>query len=82
MLISLLADILAVDALVRLWANPLPLIWWQILLMLIGTSLFRVLFKISARRNGRKSSISQNLGLLALCNKLGLVVISLVSMLP
>ena len=82
MLISLLADILAVDALVRLWANPLPLIWWQILLMLIGTSLFRVLFKISARRNGRKSSISRNLGLLALCNKLGLVVISLVSMLP
>jgi hypothetical protein len=82
MLLSLLADILAVDSLIRLWANPLPQLWWQILVMFFGDFLLRALHKGAIRRSGKKSSSSRNLGLLALFNRLGLIGLGLASILP
>ena len=82
MLLSLLADILAVDSLIRLWANPLPQLWWQITVMFFGDFLLRALHKGALRRSGKESSSSQNLGLLAFINQLGLIGLGLASMLP
>lgn len=82
MLLSLLADILAMDALIRLWANPLPGLWWQVLVMFLGDIVLSVLFRRSVRLTGRKSRSSKNYRLLTLCNRLGLIVIGLATLLP
>ena len=82
MLLSLLADILSVDALIRLWSTPLPPMWWQVLVMFLGNFVLQLLYRGSVRRSGRKSSSSRNLGLLATCNRLGLIGLAGASMLP
>jgi hypothetical protein len=82
MLLSFLADILAVDSLIRLWSNPLPFLWWQILVLLLGEFVVSALARGAIRRSGRKSSSSRNLTLLSISSRLGLVGLSLASMLP
>jgi hypothetical protein len=82
MLLSLLADILAMDTLIRLWAKPLPWMWWQVLAMFVADLVLMTFYRRSVRCSGRKSQGSRNLGLLAIFNRLGLVVIGLSSLLP
>ena len=82
MLLSLLAEILAVDSLIRLWSQPLSFLWWQILVMFLGELLLGALLRGSIRRSGRTSASSRNLRLLTLCNRFGLVGLSVASMLP
>lgn len=82
MLLSLLADILAMDTLIRLWGKPLPPLWWQVLGMFIADLVLMTLYRRSKRRHGRKSSSSRNLAILTLSNRLALVAIGLSSMLP
>lgn len=82
MLLRLLADILAMDSLIRIWQSPLPFLWWQLLVMMVGDLMLTALRGVSIRRSGRRSSASRNLGLLALFNRLGLIGLSLASMLP
>ncbi len=82
MLLSLLADILAVDSLIRLWSNPLSFLWWQILLMFLVEVVLSALLRGSIRRSGRGSVSSRNLRLLTLCNRFGLVGLSIASMMP
>lgn len=82
MLLSFLADILAVDSLIRLWSNPLPFLWWQILVLLLGEFVVSAVARGSIRRSGRKSSSSRNLTLLSVASRVGLVGLSLASMLP
>ncbi len=82
MLLSFLADILAVDSLIRLWSKPLPFLWWQILVLLFGEFVVSALARGAIRRSGRKSSSSRNLTLMSVASRLGLVGLSLASMLP
>ena len=82
MLLSLLADILAMDTLIRLWSKPLPWMWWQVLAMFVGDIVLMTLYRGTVRRNGRKSQSSRRMGLLTLFNRLGLVAIGLSSLLP
>ncbi len=80
MLLSLLADIMAMDTLIRLWGKPLPFLWWQVLVMFVGDLVLMTLYRRSVRLLGRKSRSSKNLGLLTLCNRLGMVAIGLSSL--
>lgn len=79
---KLLVDILAIDALVRVWVVPLPILWWQILVMVALDFILGAYYRRSVKRTGKKSSISRKLALVKVVNRLGLISISLATMIP
>lgn len=81
MLLSFLADILGMDTLIRLWAKPLPFLWWQVLLMFLGDIVLMTLYRRSVRTQGRKDRSTKSIGLLTLGNRLGMVAIGLSTLL-
>lgn len=82
LLIGVLADFLAVDLLFKLWQVDLPLLWWQVLAMVIGDLVLGVIHHRSVRIGGRQTRSSRTLGALILVNRLGMISISLASMTP
>jgi len=77
---KLLVDILAIDALVRAWVLPLPILWWQILAMAVLDFMLGAYYRRAIKRTGKKSSISRKLALVKVVNRLALISISLATM--
>jgi len=77
---KMLVDILAIDALVRAWVLPLPILWWQILAMAVLDFMLGAYYRRAIKHTGKKSSISRKLALLKVVNRLALISISLATM--
>ena len=77
---KLLVDILAIDALVRAWVLPLPILWWQILAMAVLDFMLGAYYRRAIKRRGKKSSISRKLALVKVVNRLALISLSLATM--
>jgi membrane protein implicated in regulation of membrane protease activity len=77
-----LVDLLVIDALIRVWAQPLPILWWQLLAMAILDFMLGAYYRHSVKRTGKQSSSSRRLALAKVVNRLGLISMSLVTMLP
>ena len=74
-----LADILALIALYRFWADPLPAIWWWILGLLCANLIVVRVVKESLRLYGMKSSASIVWGIIATAIQLGLIALCVYS---
>jgi hypothetical protein len=71
------AEIFAVIALFRLWGNPIPALWWVVVVLFILEMWFKSALKESLRLNGMDSGTSKGIAFFGMAIQIALIVIGI-----
>jgi hypothetical protein len=74
-----LAEILAIIALIVLWAHPLPHLWWWILGVFLGQALIVRVFQQALKDHGMRDKVTLFWSIVAGLLQLALIVLAVIS---